>query len=246
MEKEAVINILHDDLKEIATLLDSFNGKDCIPEPFIKLLESKIDGLKTEADLLRMWSSSETNSDSLNGKNSQQSIVITFDDDKEKSTESDVPDDENTITTEVSIDKLANAAIDLLKEEIAITKNKDAKQPQPAQTVEIQIEPDPAPAAKPKPQKPAEPSKANHNADDIKNYGTPVNDVRKAIGLNDRFLFIRELFAGNVDEMNTTIDIINAHTSYEQAYSYLSGHYGWDETRPEVESFYRIVKRRFI
>lgn len=84
------------------------------------------------------------------------------------------------------------------------------------------------------------------NAADIATYGTPVTDITKAIGINDRFLYQRELFRGNKADFDTAIAAINSSSSYNQAYIFLKQSYGWDETDATVEAFLKAVHRRFI
>lgn len=81
---------------------------------------------------------------------------------------------------------------------------------------------------------------------DIANYGTPVDDLIKAIGINDRFLYQRELFKGNKLAFDAAVETVNAATSYNQAYQYLRQSFGWDETDPTVEAFLKAVHRRFL
>ncbi len=84
------------------------------------------------------------------------------------------------------------------------------------------------------------------SATDIANYGTPVDDLIKAIGINDRFLYQRELFKGNKMAFDAAVETVNAATSYGQAYQYLRQSFGWDETDPTVEAFLKAVHRRFL
>lgn len=95
-------------------------------------------------------------------------------------------------------------------------------------------------------QAPAPEAKHAATAADIATYGTPVSDITKAIGINDRFLYQRELFRGNKAEFDTAISAINASSSYNQAYIFLKQSYGWDETDSTVEAFLKAVHRRFI
>lgn len=74
----------------------------------------------------------------------------------------------------------------------------------------------------------------------------PIQDLNKAIGLNDRFLFIRELFGGNKDAYYEAIQIINEMPSYEEAEQYIRERFNWDEDKPEVIRFMELVRRRFI
>ncbi|MCF8336150.1 MAG: hypothetical protein K9H65_06080 [Bacteroidales bacterium] len=74
----------------------------------------------------------------------------------------------------------------------------------------------------------------------------PIQDLNKAIGLNDRFLFIRELFGGDKDAYYEAIQIINEMPGYEEAEEYLRERFNWDEDKPEVIRFMELVRRRFI
>jgi hypothetical protein len=73
----------------------------------------------------------------------------------------------------------------------------------------------------------------------------PINDLAKAIGLNDKFLFIRELFNGDKEKYHEAIQIINEMPSYEEAENYIRERFNWDEEQPEVEKFMDLVRRKF-
>ena len=84
------------------------------------------------------------------------------------------------------------------------------------------------------------------SADDLTKIGTPVDDIRKAMGINDRFYFQRELFDNNNTIFNDTLDQINTMASFNQAYIYLKSTFNWDESLKETEEFLRAVRRRFL
>jgi len=73
-----------------------------------------------------------------------------------------------------------------------------------------------------------------------------VNDIMVAIGLNDRFLFTRELFNNDSDLFFKTIKELNQKNSWNDALSYLNEHFNWDKDDQTVELFQSFVKRRFI
>ena len=52
MEKEALISIIMQDIKELETLVNTFRGKAEIPEAYIKLSKSKLQGIISEIELL--------------------------------------------------------------------------------------------------------------------------------------------------------------------------------------------------
>ncbi len=73
----------------------------------------------------------------------------------------------------------------------------------------------------------------------------PIADIRAAINLGDRFLFIKELFNGNADEFNQTIDTLNNKQSMNDAKAVLSK-YNWEENNETVDYFMSIVQRKYI
>lgn len=77
----------------------------------------------------------------------------------------------------------------------------------------------------------------------------PVPDLRKAIGINDRFLFISELFANDHQSYDQAIETLNSCTSWDEARQWIADHlqtrYQWKENDPTAEAFYAIVKKRF-
>ena len=88
--------------------------------------------------------------------------------------------------------------------------------------------------------------KQSQNDLSSKMQSKPIQDLNKAIGLNDRFLFIRELFNGNKDAYYEAIQIINEMPNYEEAEQYIRERFNWDEEQPEVMRFMDLVRRRFI
>ncbi|MDD3688137.1 MAG: hypothetical protein PHE56_15415 [Bacteroidales bacterium] len=81
---------------------------------------------------------------------------------------------------------------------------------------------------------------------DITSRLKPVTDIKAAIGVGDRFLYIRELFGGSTDTFDETINHLNSLHSFADAQSYLSAKFGWDETSGTVGSFLNVVKRRYV
>lgn len=78
---------------------------------------------------------------------------------------------------------------------------------------------------------------------------SPVKDLRQAIGINDKFQFIQELFRGDVDTYERSLKTINEfHTLQEAEYwieRELKIRQGWDDENRTVKQFYNLVKKRF-
>lgn len=78
---------------------------------------------------------------------------------------------------------------------------------------------------------------------------TPVKDLRKAIGINDRFLFINELFRGDEAIYERSIRTINNFNLYAEAEFWISRELktklGWVTDSEAVQHFDQLVRRRF-
>lgn len=78
---------------------------------------------------------------------------------------------------------------------------------------------------------------------------TPVKDLRKAVGINDRFLFINDLFRGDETMYERSIKTINSFNIYAEAEYWISRELktklGWGKDDPSVQHFDQLVKRRF-
>jgi hypothetical protein len=77
----------------------------------------------------------------------------------------------------------------------------------------------------------------------------PVRDLRKAIGINDRFVFINELFRGDENMYERSIKTINSFTALGEAEFWiqreLKTKIGWNESNETVQHFDQLVRRRF-
>jgi len=73
----------------------------------------------------------------------------------------------------------------------------------------------------------------------------PINDINSAIGLNDKFIFIRELFENNKEQYHETIQILNNFDSFENAVSFLDENFEWDSDNGHYERLKELVRRKF-
>lgn len=76
-------------------------------------------------------------------------------------------------------------------------------------------------------------------------YGKPVDDIKQAIALGDRFLFQRELFRQNVELMQRTFADINALHSFNEAITYIDKRFDWDKESNTYALFLTALHRRF-
>ena len=80
-------------------------------------------------------------------------------------------------------------------------------------------------------------------------HDTPIKDLRKAIGINDQYLFINELFRGDELMYERSIKTINAFNILPEAEYWiqreLKSKLGWLEDSETVQHFNHLIKRRF-
>ena len=78
---------------------------------------------------------------------------------------------------------------------------------------------------------------------------THIKDLKKAIGINDRYLFIGELFNGDEIAFDRSIKTINNYGAFAEAELWMRRElihtYGWDDKSPVVKQFLQLVRRRF-
>jgi hypothetical protein len=78
---------------------------------------------------------------------------------------------------------------------------------------------------------------------------TPIKDLRKAIGINDRFVFVKELFRGDEAAYERSIKTINGFNIYSEAEYWMARELrlklAWPDENETVQHFYQLVRRRF-
>jgi hypothetical protein len=77
----------------------------------------------------------------------------------------------------------------------------------------------------------------------------PIKELKKGIGINDRFLFVQELFRGDETMYERSIKTIDGFAIYPEAQFWIQRELklkiGWNEDSATVKHFDQLVKRRF-
>ncbi|MDD4032830.1 MAG: hypothetical protein PHS48_06240 [Bacteroidales bacterium] len=142
----------------------------------------------------------------------------------------------------------------LLAEETVVSSEKTAApeiKPEPKSTsdpvAEIQPKPFKTPQPEPEPKAEVKPQAGRLYAETSLNslLAPPLSDISSAIGLNDRFLFTRELFGSNPKLFFETIQEINRAGSLDSALNYLQEKFSWDPESEAVAAFLLLVRRRY-
>ncbi len=74
----------------------------------------------------------------------------------------------------------------------------------------------------------------------------PISDIGGAMGLNEKFSFIRELFNNDPDKFTETINTLNRASSFNEAYSYLNDTFNWDMDDSQVQKLLDLTRRKLI
>jgi len=72
----------------------------------------------------------------------------------------------------------------------------------------------------------------------------PVDSIKKAIGINDKFQYIRELFEGNAERFVDAVTELDEKKDINEAVDYLKQNFKWQKNETSLK-FINLVKRRF-
>jgi hypothetical protein len=72
----------------------------------------------------------------------------------------------------------------------------------------------------------------------------PVDSLQSAIGINDRFQYIRELFEGSADNFVKTVAELDSMDDIKDAVNYLQSNFKWKKNETSLK-FVNLIKRRF-
>ncbi len=84
------------------------------------------------------------------------------------------------------------------------------------------------------------------NTQDIssKFHSQPISDISLAIGLNDKFRYVRELFEGDNLQYAETLRFLNNVKSETEAVDYLNEQFEWDMETKLVKSLLELTSRK--
>ena len=78
---------------------------------------------------------------------------------------------------------------------------------------------------------------------------TPIKDLKKGIGVNDRFVFLSDLFRGDEAMYERSLKTINGFRILPEAEYWINRELkiklGWDDNHHVTQQFYQLVRRRF-
>ncbi len=77
-----------------------------------------------------------------------------------------------------------------------------------------------------------------------------ISDIKQAINLNDKMLYVKDLFNGYSLAYSEAIEILNRFSSFDEATRFLNSNYAtknnWESKPATTEKFYALLKRRYV
>ncbi|WP_066628152.1 hypothetical protein [Labilibacter marinus] len=262
MDKETLLNNILKDLGEVETMVKTFQGQATIPTPFLNLTEDKLNALVKDFSLLK----------DLNSGNVSQSIHVQTPKHQEEpitpvqappaineevSTPVENTKEEPTVTEEPPVeDPVAEEIIPEIKKEIieeVVTETEIQIETRKTIISEPTVEINKEDNSKTLGESFAGEKKsvndiiATNQVSDAKKVlkGKPVTDLTKGLGINDRFMFQRELFNGKSEVMSQTLQQLNDLPDFTSAQSFIKSNFNWDDEQEVTQAFFNYIERRF-
>lgn len=134
--------------------------------------------------------------------------------------------------------------------------------PPPIKPEPIVVAPPPAPPAPPAPVAVVQDFNGDPEMEELFSFKTatelseklsqlPIEDIKRAMGINERISTQNELFGGDANAFDSTVSTLNQLRSYEEAKKHLILHvankYNWlsKEKKAKAKDFIKLVKRRY-
>ncbi len=228
MEFKNTAEVLHAQAREITNMIAQLETSDKIPAIEIDLLLEK---LRNIYDLVKDMQTSLSLTE-----NSQKSEIQTQRVEKELSPE---PEDIEKSSGENTKESIASARKPIEKER-AGEKSDESEKPEKNSFVSDRF----------KSSKPTlnEEIAGKSKKKDISSQlqSSPISSISGAIGLNEKFELINELFEGDKDTFESTLQVLNMAGSFVEAYNYLDKNFNWDMDNAYVQRILELIRRKLI
>lgn len=223
-KRKEYINLLLSDLKALQDRVVTVSNNDSLPFSFFRESFDKIQEIYKTLHLLEYLQI-----DDMRGQMERLVHFLSEAESRENNkqpeetrqqAESEIKDDEPYVITEKNVDDEPDDIAMEEKKEIGLPEYKNPKFYEVLQDEQNSI-------------------------NDVMPAKQAVNDLKRNLSLNDRFIFQRELFKNNRQEMEVAMETIGKFENYSQAEQYLNETFSLDMESPAVNDFLQIVKKGF-
>jgi len=77
----------------------------------------------------------------------------------------------------------------------------------------------------------------------------PISNIKSSIGINEKFIYLKDLFKNNINDYNEALEKLNNFDSYEEAEDFfqdLKQKYGWDPDSKSFQGLADLLSRRYL
>ncbi|MGQ9619356.1 MAG: hypothetical protein ACUVTX_00020 [Bacteroidales bacterium] len=236
MDFNATIEIIIKDLREIRSIIDDFKNYSGVPLLQVELAKAKCKSAEEIISLLKILKQgfeSVPQKKIEKRRNEEEPLIVISD--EEPVAEGEVPEEPKSVSEE----KKGTGQQTLWQE-----KDRANKLPEnlKGKKTETPIFADQFSRKQPTVLDQFGDEKDNGISEIIKSQ--PINDIAEAIGINDKFLFIREIFGGDRNSYEEAIIKLNHASSYRDAKAILNSYTSEGEENEVVRQLLDIVKRK--
>ena len=233
MDKKELIEFILSEIKELELIAKGMREMDKIPEVMQQLAISKTQNVLDR--FCRLEESSQKEEVSPNNLSAVESFTF------EKP---DPPQQEKAVVPEVLEPQKDEIIVELIKEEQKVTISPTTVSEEKKGTIVAE--------EKIKVQERTTNEKFKSRISPVTTVATNkrvesrfIQNLRKAINLNDRYRYQKELFGGNAELMSSVIDKLDAMNSLADAITYVEKEFVWDAESGTVVDFYSLLESRF-
>ena len=229
MDYKHTIDILSENIKELSVIVDGFAKNNRIPALDLDLVLAKTRNLYDVLLMLKKYAVDDTEI--------RQEVQVNKDNpDSKEDSNRENPENESENETLALDSNIEKNSQETPKSEKSIIENESAS----PKTVSDRFK--------------KQSVSLNDSLVQTKSYydissklqSKPLSDIVSAIGINDKFLFINELFKGDTGKYNETIQVINNASDFNEAFNYLSEKFQWDMDGELVQKILDLIRRKFI
>lgn len=250
MDNQYILKLVEKDLDELNSLVDALKKEEVLSEVLIEIVANKAATLQKEIQML-----------SAEKANSVERIEIVKSAEVTEKVEEKVAEEKDEISIESEnieevvekqemVEIIAEPQVEI-DEDIMVAENEEEKiveKELPVDSENIDSKPKESEEKKVIGERFSKEASLNDriakNAIQSKVKPKPITNLKSAIGINDRFLYQRELFENSAETMNLTIEALEQADSIKEAIAYLESKFTWNEDDTSLK-FLDLVKRRF-
>lgn len=245
MENRKLLNFLLNDLSELEEIFRE-KGQSGFDELEMEFIESRLTGMKR---LLSRLNQQKGSSQVSNAQETKRSHTSSEEKQDNTSISSSTPSQKTETTTQLEVEK-NNRTQDIEGPQPEPSHSSCRGPEQSAPQLETLVQEAPPTKEKKRLADSFEKSASLNERVAIKNKleqklsNSPLRSLKAGIGINDRYLFIRELFKGDADAFLHTIELLDRMNDLQEATDFLKGNFHWEESDACLQ-FMNLVKRRF-